>query len=327
MVIPVRPLLIKLHIISFGIFAAVLTFFSCSGSTPERPVILVSPKGYAHAFWQVVKAGADSASREFPVDIIWNGPPNDTQIAEQITIIETYLNRNIDGLVLAAADVKALVPVVERAYEIGVPTVTIDSGIDSDVPVCFVATDNIEGAREAARHLAALIGNKGEVASIPFFPGAATSILREQGFLEELKNFPDIDLVATQYSMSDVAKAMAVTENILTAHPGLDGIFAAAENCAIGVMGALSAKGLSGKVKVVAFDASEEEITGLENDAIQALIVQDPFRMGYLGVKVCYEVLQGKSVPKRIDTGVTVVTKQNLYEPHIQNLLYPMGKP
>ena len=222
MPILVKQLLHKLQIIIFGIYLLVPISFSCGKSNPARPVILVSPKGYAHAFWQVVKAGADSAAREFPVDIIWNGPPNDTQIAEQINIIETYLNRHIDGLVLAAADVNALVPVVELAYKKGVPTVTIDSGIDSDIPVCFVATDNLEGAREAARQLAALIGNKGEVASIPFFPGAATSILREQGFLEELENYPGIRLAATQYSMSDVAKAMAVTENILTAHPGLD---------------------------------------------------------------------------------------------------------
>ena len=148
---------------------------ACGKSSSKRPVILVSPKGYAHAFWQTVKAGVDSAGREFPVDIIWNGPPNDTQIAEQIAIIETYLNKHIDGLVLAAGDVKALIPVVERAHKQGIPVVTIDASLDSDIPACFVATDNIAGGRQAAEELVKLIGGKGEVAMVPFVPGAATA--------------------------------------------------------------------------------------------------------------------------------------------------------
>jgi len=229
-------------------------------------------------------------------------------------------------LVLAAADVKALVHVVEKAHNMGVPVITVDSGIDSDIPVCFVATDNIEGSKEAARQLVKLIGGKGEVACIPFFPGAATSILREQGFKEEWKNYPDVRLVETQYSMLEAARAMAVTENILTAYPNLDGIFAAAENCAVGVVGALTGKGFEGKVKVVAFDASEDQISALEKGILYALIVQDAFKMGYLGVKICYDVLQGREVPKRIDTGITVITKENLHEPKIQKLLYPLGK-
>jgi ribose transport system substrate-binding protein len=133
-------------------------------------------------------------------------------------------------------------------------------------------------------------------------------------------------LVATLYSQSDVTKGMQVTENMLTAHPDLKGIFAANEPGAIGAARVLKARNLVGEVKLVAFDAAPTEIKALEEGVIQALIVQNPFRMGYDGVKMAVKALRGEKIPKRIDTGVSVVTKENMNRPDILRLLYPLGK-
>lgn len=306
--------------------ASVMFVAGCARQRVEKPRILVCPKGLTHSFWLTVKAGADSAAREFGAEIIWKGPSVETDVAGQIAIIEDYINKKVDAIVMAACDEQGLVPVVEKAAAAGIPVITIDSGVRSDIPKSFVATDNVAAAKKAADVLCELIGDRGEVALIPFVPGAATSIMREEGFKEGLKNHPNVKLVAVQYSQSDVATGMAVTENILTAHPELDGIFAANEPGAIGAGQALISRGLAGKVKLVAFDAAPNEIQALRDGVIQALIVQDPFKMGYLGVKYALDVLQGKEVPRRVDTGVYVVTKDNLDDPEIRRLLFPHGK-
>jgi len=312
--------------IAFFALITITVFTYCSKEKSDRLQILVSPKGLTHNFWLTVKAGADSAAKEFDVDVIWKGSAVETDIAGQISIIEDYVNRQVDAIVMAASDTKALIAPIEAADRAGIPVITIDSGLDSDVPLSFIATDNIYGAQKAADVLAELIGEEGDVACFPFIPGAATSIWREEGFIERLKKYPNINLVAVQYCQSDVATAMAITENVLTAHPDLKGIFAANEACAIGAAQALRSRNVQGKVKLVAFDASPHEIESLKEGVIQALIVQRPFTMGYLGVKFAIDAINGKKLEKRIDTGVTVATTQNFNEPDIQKILYPLGK-
>jgi len=285
--------------------------------------IAVIPKGLSHQFWLTVKAGAEAAAKEFGAEIDWQGPAKETQVAKQISIVEDMVSSGVDAIVMAACDENALVRPVQKAMDAGIPVVTIDSGISSDIAVSFVATDNVEGGKTAARELARLIGEEGEVGLIPFVPGAATSEQREDGFLEGLKQFPNVKLVQTSYSQSDVAKGMSVTEDMMAGTPDLKGIFAANEPGAIGSAQALKASGKAGKIKLVAFDASNEEIAALKEGSIQALIVQNPYQMGYQGVKAAVDHLAGKPVEKRIDTGVTVVTMENFNEPDIQKLLFP----
>ncbi len=309
---------------SLLILLSLLLFQACTKKEEVKKLsILVSPKGLEHAFWLTVKAGADSAGKEFSVDVIWRGPARETDVPTQISILEDYINKRVDAIVLAATDATGIIPYVQKALDARIPVITIDSGVESNLPLSFVATDNIAAARRAAQALAELIGDKGEVACIPFVPGAATSVMREQGFRDEIKNHPGIRLVALQYSQSDVATAMAVTEDILTAHHDLAGIFGANEASALGIMQAIKSRGLAGKVKVVGFDASDNEIQALRDGLVQALIVQDPFKMGYLGVRYAVDAVHGKAVPKRVDTGVYVVTRENLDSPEIQKLLHP----
>ncbi len=289
----------------------------------KRYRIAVVPKSVAFDFWLAVRAGAEQAGKEEGVQIVWKGPSDERDIAGQRAILENFITQRVDAIVFAACDAKAMVTVAQKAIKAGIKVVTIDSGLDPDVSLCFVATDNIKGGRIAAETLAKLIGYEGKVGLIPFVPGAATSIQREQGFKEGLKKFPKVKLVATLYSESDVTKGMQVTENMLTAHPDLKGIFAANEPGAVGAAQVLRARKLSGKVKLVAFDAAPTEIKALQEGVIQALIVQNPFRMGYEGVKMAVKALRGEKIPKRIDTGVTVVRMENFNRPEIQRLLFP----
>lgn len=287
----------------------------------DLPQILVAPKGLVHSFWVTVKSGADSAANEFGAHIIWKGPTLETDISGQIAILEDNINKGVDAIVLAACDTKGLVNPVKRAIEKKIPVITIDSGIDGDLVLSHIATDNVKAASIAADVLAELIGQQGKVACIPFVPGAATSIMRENGFLEQIEKYKDIEVAAIQYSQSEVAIGMAVTEDILTAHPDIKGIFAANEAGTIGVVQGLKSRNKAGKIKVVGFDAAKNEILALKKGSIDALIVQDPFKMGYLGVKMAIFVLEGKTVEKRIDTGVYIVTRENLNSPEIKRLL------
>ncbi len=311
----------KLFILTIALLS-IFVMLQCSKSKKSNKYqILVSPKGLVHSFWVTVKAGADSAGKEFNADVIWKGPTQETDIAGQISIIEDYINKGVDAIVIAACDAQGLIPVLKKADERKIPVITIDSGIDADFPVSFIATDNIAAAEKAAEKLAELIDFKGKVACIPFVPGAATSNMREQGFVNKIKSYPDIELLPIRYSQSEVAVAMAVTEDILTAHQDIKGIFAANEAGTIGVIQALKTKNKIGQVKVVGFDAASNEVEALKAGEIDALIVQDPFKMGYLGVKAAIQTLNGESVEKRIDTGVYVVTKDNLNDSKIKRLL------
>lgn len=292
-----------------------------TSSNQKQWEIAVIPKGLAHQFWISVKAGAEAAGREFDAQILWQGPPKETEIAQQINIVQDMITRKVDALVMAACDENALAASVAQAAAAGIPVIMIDSGVKSDVPKSLVATDNIEGAKMAARVLAKLLENQGEIGLIPFVPGAATSELRERGFKEGLQEFPEMRLVAVNYSQSDVSTAMNVAADMLTAYPNLAGIFATNEPSAIGAAQALRIAGKAGKVKLVAFDATGEQINALREGVIHALIVQNPFKMGYEGVKSAVAVLRGETVPARIDTGVTSVTLENIDDPDIQELL------
>lgn len=312
-----------MRLLKIALMASFAFSLFCAKSPSTRPKILVSPKGLVHSFWTTVKAGAEQAGKDYGVDVIWKGPAVETDIAGQVALVEDNINKRVNAIVLAACDATALVPIIQKAVDADIPVITIDSGVDSDLPLSFIATDNIAGARLAADVLAKLLDGKGKVACIPFVPGAATSIMREQGFKEGLKDHPGLDLVAVQYSQSEVATAMAVTENILTAHPDLGGIFAGNEAGSIGCSQALISRGLAGKVKMVAFDASPDQIKELQSGVIQALVVQNPFKMGYEGVKAAVMAINGETIEKRIDTGVTVVTQENFADSEIQKLLNP----
>lgn len=285
--------------------------------------IAVVPKGTAHIFWKTVEAGARAAGKEAGAEILWNGPAEETDVTGQIAILEDFITQGVSAIVMAACDAKALVPVVQKARAKGIPVITIDSGIETKDALSFVATDNIAGAKMAGEKLAELIGKKGKVGLIPFIKGAATSDMREQGFKDAIAKYPDIKLASTLYSQSDATQGMQKTEDMLTSVPDLAGIFAANEPAVVGASNVIKQRNLTGKVILVGFDASDAEIAALREGVVQALVVQNPFKMGFEGVRLALQAIKGEQIPDRVDTGVTVITKDNLEDPEVKKLLNP----
>ena len=289
-----------------------------------KKVIAVVPKGQAHIFWQTVHAGARAAGNEHGVEIQWNGPATETEYSKQIEIVESFIARRVDGIVLAPTERVALVSVIDRAQREGIPVTIFDSGADTENYVSFVATDNYAGGQMAARRLGELLGGQGQVAIIAVVPGSASTVDRERGFQETIQqDFPGITIAALQYGMSDRARSLAVSEDILTAHPGLAGIFASNESSAVGAAQAIKSRNLSGKVKLVGFDSSPSLVNDLKSGTIDSLVVQNPYRMGYEAVKSIVDYLQQRTPPRRIDSGAVLVMRDNLDTPDIQKLLHP----
>lgn len=305
--------------------AVLLPFlFLCSCKRRDRPLYAVIPKGQAHVFWQTVHAGAAAAAQEAGVDIEWNGPAVETDYSRQIAIVDDFINRHVDGIELAPDDKDALVPAIRRARQAGIPLTVIDSGVNTEEYTSFVATDNYGGGVVAARRLSEILGKRGDVAIIGVLPGAASTTAREQGFKDTLtKEFPQMKIVAFQYGMSDRARSLAVTEDILTAHPSLNGIFAPNESSSIGASQALKERGLVGKVKLVAFDSSPSLIEDLRAGVIDSLVLQDPFQIGYQGMKTLLALRTGGTPPKRIDLPPTLIMRDSLNDPKVQKLLNP----
>lgn len=298
--------------------------FSSSCNRQKQRRIAVIPKGTAHVFWQSVHAGAVAAGQAFHEEILWDGPPNETDYSRQLEIFDSMLNRHVDGVVVAAADRTTLNGSLDRAARENIPVVVFDSGVDSNNYVSFVATNNFAAGQMAARKLAELLKGKGTVAVIAHAPGSASTMDRERGFHDVMsKEFPGIQIVAEQYSMSDRAKGMSATENILTAHPNLDGLFASSEPSSVGAAQALKSRGLNGKVRFVAFDSSEGLVADLNAGVIDALVAQNPFKIGYEAVRVVTEKLDRKTPEKKIDLSAQVITKADLDKPEVQQLLHP----
>lgn len=287
-----------------------------------KRVIAVIPKGVSHFFWQSVHAGAEAAGRELGVEIIWKGPAQETDYAGQINIVEDAITRRVDGIVLAPAHGDALVPIVERARREGIPVTIFDSGINTESYVSYVATDNRRGGVVAAERLADKLGGAGKVAILGVKAGSVSTDEREQGFQDTIKQkYPGIQIVAFQYGEADRAKSLDRATDILTAHADLNGLFASNESSTIGAVQAIKQKGLSGKVVLVGFDSSPNLIDDLKAGAIDSLVLQNPFKMGYEGVKALVQKLDGQTPERHVDTGVKLLTKDNLDTAEMQQLI------
>jgi len=286
--------------------------------------IAVIPKGTTHDFWKAVHAGAAKAAAESGVTIFWNGPNREGDRAAQIGIIEDFVVRRVNGIVVAPLDSNALVPAVTKVNNARIPCVIFDSGINMDKYVSFVATDNYKGGVLAARRMAEILNGKGDILVVQYQAGSDSTTQREKGFIETVKReFPHLNIVDTKYGLDTVETALQAAEDLLTRHPKVDGIFACNESTSVGTLQALESQGRTGTVKMVGFDSSTPLINAVKSGKIDALVVQNPFKMGYLSVKACVDKLDGKPVEKRIDTGVTLITKLNLATPEVRQLLNP----
>jgi ribose transport system substrate-binding protein len=294
--------------------------------------IAVIPKGTTHEFWKSIHAGALMAKEELAaqgikVDIIWKGPLREDDREQQIQVVENFVVKKVDGIVLAPLDSHALAHPVANAVSAQIPVIIIDSSLKSDKQASYIATDNFKGGQLGAEYLGKLLNGQGKVILLRYQVGSASTEDREAGFLDVLqKKFPKIEIISSnQYAGATRDSAYQASQNLLNRFGSkVDGVFAPCEPVTIGMMMALKDIGKTGgKVKLVGFDAGTQSVEGLNKGDIQGLVVQNPVHMGYLGVMKMVEYLQGKKLDKVIDTGVHLVTPENRDQPEIKELLNP----
>ena len=319
--------------IPIAALAAALALSSCarkpsepSGDAAAKTLqIAVIPKGTTHEFWKSIHAGAVRAGRELGVEVIWKGPQKEDDRAQQITVVEDFISRGVDGIVLAPLDDRALVRPVQDAVREKIPVVVIDSGLQGTDYVSYVATDNYKGGVLAARRLGELLGGRGRIFLIRYQEGSASTVQREAGFYDTVtKEFPGLEiLVKDQYAGATTETAYQLAENLISRFPNVQGVFAPNESSTFGTLRALQESGLAGKVVFVGFDSSPKLVQGLRDGDIQGLVIQNPAKMGYLGVKTIVAHLRGEPVEKVVDTGVVLATRDNMETPEIKALLAP----
>jgi len=315
--------------------ALVVLLGACGGApapdqAKEQIVIAVIPKGTTHSFWKAIHAGAVKASRELGVEVIWKGPAREDDRDAQIAEVENFVSRGVSGIVLAPTDDKALRLPVTDAMRAGIPVVIIDSGLDSEDYVSFVATDNYQGGRLAGERMVVKLQGKGKVVLLRYMEGSASTMERERGFLDVLSENAGLEVASSnQYAGATAETAYQASENLLARFKaedgslGVDGIYCPNESSSFGMLRALQDSGLAGKVVLIGFDASEQMVRALENGEFDALVLQNPVNMAYLGVKTIVSHIRGEEVPARIDTGVTLVTRDNMNDPNVAELLRP----
>ncbi len=283
--------------------------------------IAVVPKALIGEYWVDCKEGAEEAARELGCELLFEGPQNETDTAQQVTIVENLVLKGIDGLAISPCSADALVRPVKEAAARGVKVITVDSDLsDPSARLCYIGTNNKEAGKIAAETLAEILGGKGKVAIVNGAPSAKNCVDRVDGFREAIAKYPDIEIVDEQTCQSQRELALQVSENILSEHEDLDGFFTVNAPGAPGAGLAVRNKGLAGKVKIVGFDLLDESIELLREGVIQALIAQKPYLMGKLAVEKLVAACRGEELEPEIDTGVDVITLENIDE------LLPQGK-
>jgi ribose transport system substrate-binding protein len=308
---------------------ALLSVITVSSRAAETLDIAVIPKGTSHEFWKSIHAGALKAQQELkekgqPVKIIWKGPLREDDREQQIQVVENFISQRVDGMVLAPLDNRALVAPAERAIRARVPVVIIDSALKSTLPASYISTDNYKGGQLGAQHLSKILGGKGNVILLRYQVGSASTEEREAGFMDEIKKHPGIKVISQdQYAGATRDSGYKAARNLFNRYKEVDGIFCPCEPVTIGVLMALKDIGKTGSVKLMGFDSGTQSVEGLKKGSVQGLVVQNPLKMGYLGVMTMVDHINGKRVPRRIDTGVTVVTPENMNQPEMNELIYP----
>ena len=295
---------------------------SSSSANGDEPYIAIVSKGFQHQFWQAVKQGAEEEAERQGVQITFEGPATETEVEAQINMLNNVLAKDPDAIGFAALDSKAAEPLLTQAEENDIPVVAFDSGVESDIPVTTASTDNKAAAAEAAKHMAELIGNKGQVALVVHDQTSRSGIDRRDGFIEWVEeNAPDIELLPVQYGAGDQAKSADITKSIISSNPDVAGIYGSNEGSAIGVVKGVEESGAEG-ITIVGFDSGQAQIDAIKSGVMAGAITQNPVGMGAELVKAAVAAIDGEELPETIDTGFYWYDKTNIDDSEIAAVLY-----
>ena len=317
----------------YGLVAGAMTLAlvaaACGGgasqapTTAAKPYIAIVSKGSQHQFWQAVQKGATDEAAAKGATITYEGPASESEVDKQLTMLQTALDKKPAAVCFAALDSKAAGPLLQKAKDAGIPVIGFDSGVDSDIPVTTVSTDNIAAAGEAADQMAKLIGNEGKVAVIVHDQTSQTGTTRRDGFVNRMKEkYPNIEVVAIEYGAGDPVKSADLAKAIMTKNPDLKGFFGANEGSAKGVLNALKEAGKEGKIVAVGYDSGQQQIEAIRSGVMAGAITQNPVGIGAKCVDAALDAIAGKTLPKNIDTGYYWYDKTNIDNAEVQAVLY-----
>jgi ribose transport system substrate-binding protein len=294
--------------------------------------IAAVPQGSLHKYWKAVQSGAEKAVRDLQfqgvvVNFLWKAPLREDDRQEQTTILESVLRQRVDGIILAPFDSRTFVPLIEAAAADGIPTVIVDSALDSHKILSFIATDNQKAGALAADRMGEVLGGRGKVLLLRYQAGSASTEEREEGFRKRLGRYAEIKIILSdEFAGATRATAKTVSETLLARYSSdLAGVFTPNESSTAGMVMALAGLELSSRIAHVGFDTSDLYFDMLRSNRLKGLVAQDPYRMGELAVKALADHSQGKSVSRRIDTGAKMITPTNMDSPEIAHLLQHSG--
>lgn len=323
-----KTLLMLVAAVLFGVCAQE----AFAASKPAKIAVII--KATDSDFWQYVLVGARNYAKENPdkVEISTHGPKSEADIAQQVTILEDVISSKPDAIVIASTSSDSTVPAIEDAVKQGIVVITIDNKVNTDAVHSHLATDNLKAGELAAEYFLSLlkakgVAPKGKVAIVGAMAGVQVLKDRDDGFIAGMKkNAPDIQIIGPRYVDNDIIRALNTANDLVTADPDVLGFFADNNHTGDGLARMISERGLDDKMVAIAFDSDPEEIEGIRTGALKALVLQDPYGMGYKGVDFALKVMAGESVPKYLDTGVTLATKENMNNDDVKGLLDPMTR-
>lgn len=315
--------------LAVGIFL-ILGYLVVSKSLSEKneSIILIPKTIDPHVeFWQVLNQGVYAAAKEYNAEIKIMGTASESQIDEQIKLVEQAIAEKPKAIILAATDYNRLVPVAQHARDEGITLITVDSGLEGGISSSLIATDNYAAGRKAVETMKGYVQGPATYAIVSFVKTSNTQMDRENGVRDSLKSDTSVKLLDTLYSNGSEDKAYELTKELLREHSDISGIFGLNEPSTMGAARALKELDPDRTIKLVGFDSSMNEISFLEAGILQGTVVQKPFNMGYLAVKTALQAHRGESVKRMMDTGSEVITKENMYTNENQKLLFPfVGK-
>lgn len=304
---------------------------SCSSSSvinsvSEKKNIAFISRGRNGYYLESIKNGADIASKEFNVNVEYSFPEDEEDTDGQIKLVSRAIEEKVDAIILSPIDYKACVDIINKAIDKNIPVIITDCEINTSRINSFIGTDNYNAGIKAGEKLVEMLNKYGNVAIMGYVYGTPTGDKREKGILDVISKYPHISVIDKKYCSSDSNLASILTKAMITNNKNIDAIIALNGTAAEGVADAVKNMGLESKVKIIAFDSNPKEIEYVESGVIQAMVIQNPLSIGYLGVKSAYQVIDGQSIPKFIDTGSKIIDKENMYLPENQKLIFPFVK-
>lgn len=293
---------------------------SAASTTVYIPLV---SKGFQHQFWQAVKQGADQAAQELGIQITFEGPESESQVDKQIEMLQTALGKKPAAIGIAALDSQAVIPLLRQAQSSNIPVIAFDSGVESDIPLTTVSTNNIVAAGVAADKMAEAIGGSGKVAVLVHDQTSRTGIDRRDGFLNRIKEkYPDIEVLEVQYGGGDHLRSTEIAKAVINGNPDLKGYFGSNEGSAIGVVNAVTELGLQGQIVVIGYDSGKLQIDAIRSGLMYGAIQQNPVKMGYETVQWAYKATKGEKPSKIVDSGYVWADKSNIDSAEVKAVIY-----